>query len=87
VAKSLLDRAESDLRKLGCHIMTLCTTKPLQRAIHFYEKNGFHASGEVGSFFGMDLVSYGKDIGRSKTDRAHLARKKNKREAGTGHAR
>jgi N-acetylglutamate synthase-like GNAT family acetyltransferase len=69
VAKSLLDRAESDLRKLCCNIMTLCTTKPLQRAIRFYEKNGFQATEEVGFFFGMDLVSYRKDIGRSKTDR------------------
>jgi len=67
VAKSLLERAESDLRKLRCTIMTLCTTHPLQRAIRFYEKNGFHATGEVGFFFGMDLVSYRKDIGRSKT--------------------
>jgi N-acetylglutamate synthase-like GNAT family acetyltransferase len=69
VAKSLLDRAESDLRKLGCNIMTLGTTKPLERAIRFYEKNGFHATGEMSVFFGMDLVSYRKDIGRSKTDR------------------
>ena len=51
--------------------MTLCTTRPLQRAIRFYEKNGFHATGEVSSFFGMDLLSYRKDIGRSKTDRTH----------------
>ena len=69
VAKSLLDRAESDLRKLRCNIMTLGTTKPLERAIRFYEKNGFHATGEMSVFFGMDLVSYRKDIGRSKTDR------------------
>lgn len=69
VAKSLLDRAESDLRKLRCNIMTLGTTKPLQRAIRSYEKNGFHATGEMRVFFGMDLVSYRKDIRRSKTDR------------------
>jgi N-acetylglutamate synthase-like GNAT family acetyltransferase len=69
VAKSLLDRAESDLRKLRCNVMTLCTTRPLERAICFYEKNGFQATGEVSSFFGMDLLSYRKDIGRSKTDR------------------
>lgn len=71
VAKSLLDRAESDLRKLRCHIMTLSTTKPLQRAIRFYESNGFRATGEVSLFFGMDLLSYRKDIGRPKTDRTH----------------
>lgn len=69
VAKSLLDKAESDLRKLHCNSMTLSTTKPLERAIRFYEKNGFHATGEVSSFFGMDLISYRKDIGRSKTGR------------------
>ena len=75
VAKSLLDRAESDLRKLGCTIMTLCTTQPLQRAIRFYEKNGFHATGEVGIFFGMDLLWYRKDIGRSKKDRTRPCQK------------
>jgi len=68
VAKGLLDKAESDLRKLRCNIMTLGTTKPLQRAIRFYEKNGFHATGEMSLFFGMPLVSYRKDIGRSKSD-------------------
>jgi ribosomal protein S18 acetylase RimI-like enzyme len=69
VAKSLLDEAESELRKLRCKIMTLGTTKPLQRAIRFYEKNGFHATGEMSAFFDMDLVSYRKDIGRSRSHR------------------
>jgi N-acetylglutamate synthase-like GNAT family acetyltransferase len=74
VAKSLLYRAESDLRKLRCNIMTLCTTRPLERAIRFYEKNGFDATGEVSSFFGMDLLSYRKNIGRSKTGRTRSCR-------------
>jgi N-acetylglutamate synthase-like GNAT family acetyltransferase len=56
VAKSLLDRAESDLRKLHCNIMTLCTTKPLERAIRFYERNGFHATGEVSSLDRKSVV-------------------------------
>lgn len=61
-AKKLLDQVEADLRELRCRIVTLDTTRPLQRAIHFYEKNGYRAKGEVGSFFGMDLLVYRKEI-------------------------
>ena len=32
------------------------------RAMRFYEKNGFWATGEVGSFFGMELFAYRKVI-------------------------
>lgn len=63
VAQALLDRAEADLRRLGCRRITLDTTQPLQRAIHFYEKNGFRATGEISEFFGMDLFAYSKDLG------------------------
>jgi ribosomal protein S18 acetylase RimI-like enzyme len=65
VAKALLARAEADLRDLGCRVVTLHTTRPLARAIRFYEKNGFRATGEVSSFFGMDLFAYRKEIGES----------------------
>lgn len=61
-AKKLLDQVEADLRDLHCGIVTLDTTRPLQRAIRFYEKNGYRATGEVGSFFGMDLLAYRKEI-------------------------
>jgi N-acetylglutamate synthase-like GNAT family acetyltransferase len=62
VAKELLEQAESELRDLQCTAITLDTTRPLQRAIHFYEKHGFHATGEVNSFFGMELFAYRKEI-------------------------
>ena len=62
VAKVLLEQAESELRDLHCTAITLDTTRPLQRAIHFYEKHGFHATGEVNSFFGMELFAYRKKI-------------------------
>jgi len=62
VARLLLDRLESELRGLRCQAMTLDTTAPLQRAIRFYEQNGFRATGEVGSFFGMPLLAYRKEI-------------------------
>jgi ribosomal protein S18 acetylase RimI-like enzyme len=62
VAKKLLDQVEADLRDLHCRIITLDTTRPLKRAIRFYEKNGFRATGEVNSFFGMDLFAYRKDL-------------------------
>jgi ribosomal protein S18 acetylase RimI-like enzyme len=62
VAKKLLDQVEADLRDLHCKIITLDTTRPLQRAIRFYEKNGFRATGQVSSFFGMDLFAYSKEL-------------------------
>jgi ribosomal protein S18 acetylase RimI-like enzyme len=61
-AKKLLEQSESDLLDLRCKTITLDTTTPLQRAIRFYEKNGFQATGEVTSFFSMELFSYRKKI-------------------------
>jgi len=58
----LLERAEDELRKAGCKIITLDTTEPLNRAIRFYEKNGFRPSRTIGSFFGMPLFEYSKSI-------------------------
>lgn len=62
VASDLLEKAESELRELRCRAITLDTTRPLQRAIRFYEKRGFRATGKAGSFFGMDLLAYRKEI-------------------------
>ncbi len=63
IADLLLRNAESELRALGCSRITLDTTAPLQRAIRFYEKNGFRRSGVVGDFFGMPLFEYVKELG------------------------
>jgi GNAT superfamily N-acetyltransferase len=63
VARKLLARVESDLGALGCYAMTLGTTAVLRQAIRFYGKNGFRATGEVTSFFGMDLFAYRKELG------------------------
>jgi SAM-dependent methyltransferase/ribosomal protein S18 acetylase RimI-like enzyme len=62
VAPSLLAHVESDLRARGCRAMTLGTTAVLRQAIRFYEKNGFRPTGEVSSFFGMDLFGYRKEL-------------------------
>ena len=62
VAQMILERVESDLRNLGCHAVTLDTTAPLARAVGFYVKHGFRATGDVGSFFGMPLYTYRKQI-------------------------
>jgi phosphoglycolate phosphatase-like HAD superfamily hydrolase/ribosomal protein S18 acetylase RimI-like enzyme len=63
VAQSLLEAAESELRQRRCSRMSLDTTLPLQRAVRFYERNGFRASGVVTDFFGMPLFEYVKTIG------------------------
>lgn len=62
VSKRLLDRAELRLREGGCDRITLDTTKPLTRAIRFYERNGFRATGRIVDFFGMPLFEYEKRL-------------------------
>lgn len=62
VAQQLLARAERELRKLGCSRVTLDTTAPLQRAMRFYERNGYRPSGKVADFFGMRLYEYVKPL-------------------------
>lgn len=62
VAIALLVRAESDLLSLRCRSVTLNTTRPLSRAMHLYERTGFRRTGEIGSFFGMELVKYRKQL-------------------------
>ena len=60
LAQQLLAAVEAELRARGCRRATLDTTEPLQRAIRFYERNGYRLSGKVGDFFGMPLYEYVK---------------------------
>jgi GNAT superfamily N-acetyltransferase len=62
VARELLARAEQELRDAGCSAITLDTTQPLKRAMRFYEKHGYRATGRVADFFGMPLFEYRKSI-------------------------
>jgi ribosomal protein S18 acetylase RimI-like enzyme len=63
VAERLLRTMEDELRQRGCTFLSLDTTAPLQRAIRFYERNGYRASGKVGDHFGMPLYEYVKKLG------------------------
>lgn len=67
VAGALLAAVERELLNQGCSRITLDTTRPLQRAIRFYERHGYRASGRVSDFFGMPLLEYAKVL-RSKED-------------------
>jgi len=62
VAQQLLERAEAELCAKKCTRITLDTTEPLQRAIHFYERHGYRPSGKVRDFFGMPLYEYVKEL-------------------------
>lgn len=62
IAEHLLRAAERDLVSVGCTHLTLDTTIPLQRAIRFYERIGFVATGRVTDFFGMSLHEYAKPL-------------------------
>jgi GNAT superfamily N-acetyltransferase len=60
VAAKLLAAIENYLRSHGCERITLDTTLPLEPAMRFYEKNGYHRSGNISDFFGMPLIEYVK---------------------------
>lgn len=62
ISAQLLSAAESELRKRKCTRITLDTTEPLKRAVHFYEKNGYTPSSKVTDYFGMPLFEYRKVI-------------------------
>lgn len=62
VASALLHAAEEELRKRGSSFITLDTTEPLVRAVRFYQRHGYAASGRVTSFFGMPLYEYRKGL-------------------------
>lgn len=62
VADALLSAALSELRKQHCSRVTLDTTEPLKRAVHFYERHGFAPSGRVTEFFAMPLYEYVKPL-------------------------
>ena len=64
LAAELLARAEEELWNAGCSTITLDTIHPLRRAVRFYEKHGFRATGRVGDFFDMPLFEYRKHIGQ-----------------------
>ncbi len=63
VAAALLRSVEIELLARGCSRITLDTTRPLQRAMRFYENQGFRQSGQVTDFFGMPLIEYVKILG------------------------
>jgi len=62
IARQLLDYAEIQLRAQNCTRVTLDTTAPLLRAISFYERNGYAATGKESDFFGMPLFEYAKRL-------------------------
>ena len=62
IAEKLLQSAEAELAARNCSRITLDTTEPLQRAMRFYEKHGYVASGRTTDFFGMPLHEYVKDL-------------------------
>ena len=64
VAERLLRTVEHDLQAAGCERVNLDTTVPLQRAVRFYQRNGFLPSGRITDFYGMPLHEYVKPLKR-----------------------
>ena len=58
-ADRLIEAAERALVST-CSRVTLDTTQPLERAIRFYERHGYTATGRVTDFFGMPLFEHEK---------------------------
>ncbi len=67
VASALLGAVENELLGNGCQCVTLDTTEPLMRAMRFYEKHGYRATGRVTNFFGMRLHEYSKLLTRASS--------------------
>ncbi len=63
LAGELIASVEIELRNRGCSRIALDTTAVLQRAMRFYEKQGFRRSGRIVDFFGMELIEYVKALG------------------------
>ena len=62
VAERLLRAAEDKLAARNCSRIALDTTEPLQRAMRFYERQGYRRSGKITDFFGMPLHEYVKHL-------------------------
>ena len=62
VASALLRTVEAELLDRGCKYVTLNTTEPLTRAVRFYTRHGYCATGRVSDFFGMRLYEYSKSL-------------------------
>jgi predicted N-acetyltransferase YhbS len=56
IARALLAAAEAALRAHGCTRVTL------ERAIAFYERHGYTATGVIRDFYGMELIEYEKAL-------------------------
>ena len=65
IAQRLLEAMEKHLLSKGCTRISLDTTEPLRRAMHFYEKSGFTRTGKITDFFGMPLIEYAKSFPQS----------------------
>lgn len=62
IARALVEAAESELQTRGCKRVTLGTTEPLERAMHFYAKSGYRRTGRISDFFGMTLIEWAKSL-------------------------
>jgi ribosomal protein S18 acetylase RimI-like enzyme len=62
IARALLAAAEAGLRAHRCTRVTLDTTRPLERAIAFYERHGYTTTGTIRDFYGMELIEYEKAL-------------------------
>jgi ribosomal protein S18 acetylase RimI-like enzyme len=65
IAQRLLEAMEKHLLATGSTLISLDTTEPLQRAMRFYEKNGYCRTGKITDFFGMPLIEYTKSFSQA----------------------
>ena len=65
IAQRLLEAMEKHLTAKGSTRISLDTTEPLQRAMRFYEKNGYRRTGKITDFFGMPLIEYAKSFSQA----------------------
>lgn len=62
LASDLIAAAEQELRALGCTLVTLNTSRRLDRAGRFYAKCGYAATGTVADYHGLPVFELAKAL-------------------------
>jgi ribosomal protein S18 acetylase RimI-like enzyme len=62
LADRLLDRAETDIKEVGCRFVSLHTMDFLKRSIRFYKKRGYQRTGKTTDFFGQPAYEFVKEL-------------------------
>ncbi|MFX1512307.1 MAG: GNAT family N-acetyltransferase [Promethearchaeota archaeon] len=58
----MLKKVENDAQEAKCSVLTLNTTKILQRAQGFYKRHGYLQTGKISDFLGIPVYEFAKKL-------------------------